>query len=199
MPKNLYDNRSTWSRHPWFWSFFLIILGISLLIGLGYVSFQLYTSYKYAHATLEQPNMSDEHIKEWATKIAQQSYTYNYKNYETELLKLKPYFTPSGWDAFDNALKLSKNLDVVKANKFSLSTTAIPERVRVLENKFDKESKRYEWKLEVPITVLYKGKEHELKQLINLQMTIMRIPKTAANSDGVAINAFIAISEEDAK
>lgn len=192
--KNVYDDRSHWIRYRLFWLPIIALLAIASLIGISYLSYIEYVSYQYKHAATNQPNMPNEQLQQWAAKVALQSYSYSYKDVDIHIAELKPYFTPSGWDAFNKALAESHNIDVIKSNKYTLSPKLITNQIKILSQQFDKELNSYAWKLLIPATITYKNKEQEFQQMVDITMVIMRIAKKPEN-DGIAINTFIVLQK----
>ena len=136
---------------------------------------------------LSQPNQSDSAILAWANSKAIAMFTYNYKNYRGEIQKVSEFFTDSGRTEFMKSLDDSKNLDAVKRNHLVVSAevTAAPVILQkgVLNNV-------YSWRVQMPMTVSYKGPGTNEQQKNIVTMLITRISSVNAPT-GVAINQFV--------
>src|SRR5262245_6955283 len=49
---------------------------------------------------LDEPNLSQAALLQWANIAAVAAYTYNFVNYRQELQAASEFFTPDGWNAF---------------------------------------------------------------------------------------------------
>jgi hypothetical protein len=184
--KNVYDNRSMWAKYKFFW----LLLIILFALGTAYFSYQYYTIYQYTHAPINKPNMPDEVVEQWAIQATEKAYKYNYKNVEIVLPKLKRYFTQPGWNAFEQAVKGSGNLQALNQNKFTVSAQVLADKIQLTDKGYDKELHSYAWQFVLPMIIQYQSKEKTLKQPVEAYITIVRVPKTPENQ-GIAINTFI--------
>lgn len=136
---------------------------------------------------LSQPNQSDKAILAWAKSKAVAIFSYDYKNYRSETQKFSGFFTDSGWDEFQTALKKSHNLDAVIAKKLSVSAVVTAAPVILQKGLL---GNVYSWRVQVPMTVSYKGPSDNEQQNNIVTMLITRTASMNA-STGVAIKQFI--------
>src|SRR5579872_6794221 len=115
----------------------LVCLGLILLVaGLGYWAFYERVNQplpKYFATTydgklislvpLNQANLNDNQLLQWATEAAVASYTFNFVNFRKALQDVRIYFTKMGYQYFLKALKDSNNLDAVQNKKLVVSAT----------------------------------------------------------------------------
>lgn len=142
---------------------------------------------------LDQPNLTDSELLQWANMAAIASYTYNYINWRKQLQALSDNFTPEGWKLFINALNASNNLEAVKAKKLVVSAVATGAAVLVKEGLLDG---RYTWKVQVPILVTYQGGRNQFtQQALVITMVIVRLP-TLTSTRGVAIVQLYATEQQ---
>ncbi len=70
---------------------------------------------------LNQPNLSDKAVIQWASQAVLSVFTYNFMNYRQVFQTNRQYFTATGWQQFLSALSKSRNLDAVTSKKLVLS------------------------------------------------------------------------------
>lgn len=136
---------------------------------------------------LSQPNQSDRAVLAWANLQAVALYTYDFKNYRSEIQKLSGSFTDSGWDQFLSALQKSHNLDAVKAKKLIVSAVAAGAPVILQKSVLNK---AYSWRVQMPMVVTYKSPGEFTQQKVVVTMLISRTSSVNAPI-GVAISQFV--------
>ena len=136
---------------------------------------------------LSQPNQSDSAILAWASPKAVAIFSYDYKNYRGELQKLSKSFTASGWSQFVKALKNSKNLDAVKNKQLTVSAVVTATPVILQKGVLNHV---YSWRVQMPMTVSYKGPGTNEQQKNIVTMVIIRTSSVNAPTE-VAINQFV--------
>lgn len=66
---------------------------------------------------LNQPNLSDQALLQWASNAVISIYSYSFVNYQKVFQDNEQYFTDAGWKAFLNSVKDSNSLSaVIKTN-----------------------------------------------------------------------------------
>lgn len=139
------------------------------------------------NAPMDQANMSDNDLLNWATKAAQIAYTYDFKNYPNQLQGMQDYFTPEGWKAFSAALNQSNNLNVVQNRKLVASASITGKATLVKEGV---KNGAYNWKVQLPMTATYESESRLIKQ--NLMVTML-ISRSKNNPKGVGVTHFVAV------
>lgn len=138
---------------------------------------------------LNQPNLTDQALLQWASQAVTAVYSYNFVNYQQVFQQNKSYFTDKGWEAFLDAIKSSKNLDAVIDQKLIVS--AVLTGAPVVSNRFLFDG-RYTWKVQMPVTVTFQGTSGAPStQSFLITLTIRRI-STLDNVAGVGIASFVA-------
>jgi len=140
---------------------------------------------------VEQPNMSESEVLQWASTAAIASYTYSYSNWRRQLQGLAEYFTPEGWREFIDALTASNNLEAVKAKRLIVSAAPTGAAVLVKQGIF---LDRYTWKVQIPLLVTYQNATQFTQQSLMLTMLVVRIP-TLTSVRGVAVSQLIATEQ----
>ncbi len=137
---------------------------------------------------LDQPNLSQSALLQWANTAAIAAYTYDFVNYRQALQQASEYFTPDGWNSFMAALKNNNNLDAVLAKKLIVSAVATGAPVIVQQALLDE---RYTWKVQMPMLVTYQSASQFSQQSLTVTMLITRI-STLSSARGIGIAQFVA-------
>lgn len=136
---------------------------------------------------LDQPNMSDQEIKQWANLAIMAAYSYNFVNYRTELEAASEFFTGDGWNTFISALKSSNNLQAIINNKFVLSASAT--EAPIIEEK-GVINGLYSWRVTMPIMVTYQSSTLYSQTPLNISILISR-ESTLNAPKGIGIAQFV--------
>lgn len=139
---------------------------------------------------LNQPNLSDRALIQWATNAVLDVYTYNFNNYRQVFQDASKYFTTDGWKQFYTALSSSRNLQAVTEKKLVLS--AVVSSAPIVNREYV-DNGRYTWQLQVPIMVTYQSLSEEFHENLIIVLTIQRL-STLDSVDGVGIISFVAKS-----
>lgn len=117
-------------------------------------------------------NIDSSLILTWAEKASQQSFDYDYLKLDEKLTDLKACYTDAGWKSFMEALEKSGNLKAVKEKKLMVSS--------LVDGKLTiNPIKDNQWKVTVPLQVVYQNDAEKLKQLLTVDLVIGR--KTTGN------------------
>ena len=176
----------------------ILLLVIAMLVGV--VFYQIYNrpESKYFAATadgrimqlfpLSQPMLSPGELLQWAHRAAISAYTYNFVNYRDALQELQNNFTPAGWRYYENALKASRNLEMVVAKKLVVSAVATGTPVIVDQAVVDG---RYSWKIQIPLLVSYQSPNEQTQRPVMAMLIVSRVPNVDMPK-GIAIVSFVA-------
>ena len=106
-------------------------------------------------------------ITTWSEKAVVQSFDFNPATIDDQLAKLKACFTDQGWQSFNDALKKSGNLNAIKSQKLTVSSQTDGELAvsPVKEN---------QWKVVVPVQVVYQNDKEKLTQLLSIDLLVGR-------------------------
>lgn len=145
---------------------------------------------------LNQPNMSDDEVLQWAQKAAMGAFTYNYSNYRQEFQAGSDFFSPWGWTQFLEAIKDSNNLDAVKAKKLVVSAQLISSKSNEIR-KSGVIKGHYAWRVKIPLLVTYQSTEEFSQQRTMVTLLVTRQSNLNSPS-GLGIEQFVvALMEED--
>lgn len=137
---------------------------------------------------LSDAMLSPRDLLQWAHGAAVSAYTYNFVNYRDAMQQLQNQFTPDGWRYYEDALKISRNLEMVIAKKLVVSAVATGTPV-ILDQAVI--GGRYSWKVQIPLLVSYQSPNEQTQKPIIVMMIISRVP-TVDMPKGIAIVSFIA-------
>ena len=103
----------------------------------------------------------------WATKAAIQSFDFNAPNIDTQLGQLKLCYTTQGWQGFMDALTKSGNVDAIKLQHLNVSS-------QVDGNVSVNPVKENQWKIAIPLHVVYQNEKERLTQRLNIELLVGR-------------------------
>jgi hypothetical protein len=119
------------------------------------------------HIPAETSTIQQSVISTWAGKAAVQSFEFNPATIDEELVDLKSCYTDQGWQGFNDALKKSGNIDAIKAQHLSVSSQVDGEvKITVVKDN--------QWKVNVPIQVVYQNDKEKLTQQLGIDLLIGR-------------------------
>lgn len=137
---------------------------------------------------LDQPNIAQAALLQWAATAAVAAYTYNFVNYRQALQATSASFTPDGWSAFMEALDSSNNLNAVIAKKLVVSAVATGAPVILQQGILEG---RYSWRIQMPMLITYQSASQFSRQSILVTLLITRV-STLNSPEGIGISQFIA-------
>ncbi len=143
---------------------------------------------------LNQPVLSPGELLQWAHRAAIDAYSYNFVNYRDAMQQLSNNFTPAGWKYYEDALKASRNLELVIAKKLVVSAVATGTPI-ILDQAIL--NGRYSWKVQIPLLVSYQSPNEQTQNPVIVMMIISRVPNLDMPK-GIAIVSFV-VSEGGVK
>jgi len=117
-------------------------------------------------------NISKELVLTWAKNAAKQSFNFDHKQITQQITNLQKCYTEQGWKGYSDALEKSGNLTAIKNQNLNVSSTVSgqPTLKDVQEN---------QWKVSIPMQVVYQNDKEKLTQELNVDLLIGR--KTDGN------------------
>lgn len=140
---------------------------------------------------LNEPNLSDRALIQWATNAVLAVYTYNFNNYRQVFQDSRQYFTDDGWQQFITALSQSRNLQAVQDKKLVLS--AVVSSAPIVNREYVAGNGKYTWEIQLPVMVTYQSLSEEFHENLVIVLRVQRV-STLDSSDGVGIISFVARS-----
>ncbi len=103
----------------------------------------------------------------WSEKAATQAFDFDPATLDTQMQKLKTCFTDQGWTGFSSALEKSGNLEAIKTQKLTVSSQ-LDGQPQVTE------AKENQWKITLPLQVVYQNDKEKVTQLLTVNLTVGR-------------------------
>ncbi len=175
---------------------FIAIMGIAILIS-GVVLFQVFhkplprftavstDGQRLALNAYDEPNLLSTTILTWASKAAVAAYTFDFVNYNNQMQLARPYFTPSGWDAYQSAVESV----IQRITQNQLFVNGVVSGAPVISNQGDLPGSGYSWRVQIPFLVTYQSAESTKSRTYMVTLMIVRVP-TTVNPDAIGIDKF---------
>lgn len=125
-------------------------------------------------------------IETWAKHAAIKLFTFNNAELTKQLDALKLCFTDQGWQGFNAAFQKSGNLDAIKSRQLTVSAT-LKGDLSIQVNKDN------QWKVSVPMDVVYQNKDNKIDQSLTVSLLITR-----KSTGGLGILQVIAVPQQKA-
>lgn len=114
-----------------------------------------------------ETTVSRDLVLKWAEKAAIQSFNFDYNAITGQLVALKGCYTDQGWQSFNEALEKSGNLDTIK-NQMLTVTSTLNGTTQITEVKDN------QWKVNVPIQVNYENRKEKVAQQLIINLIVGR-------------------------
>lgn len=119
------------------------------------------------HIPAETTTIEQSVISTWAKKAAVQSFDFNPATVDEELGALKSCYTDQGWQGFNDALVKSGNINAIKSQHLTVSSQVDGEvKINAIKDN--------QWKVNVPVEVVYQNDKEKLTQLLTIDLLIGR-------------------------
>lgn len=138
---------------------------------------------------LNEPNLSTPALTSWAAQSATEVMTFGFHDYRRRLQESSRNFTRAGWDGFTKALQKARIIELVEQQQQVV--TAAPDSAPVVISE-GLVLGRYQWMIEVPLTVNYQSTGGSRTDRLLVRMLIVRVPRLESPS-GVGIEQWIAM------
>jgi intracellular multiplication protein IcmL len=103
---------------------------------------------------LTQPNMSTDDVRAWVVEAVEAAYSYDYKNYRSQLQNAQRYFIDYGWRSYMKGLQASNNLLALSSRKQVVVAKVLPTPKLIAEGPLGK-AQTYAWKFQMEMLVTY--------------------------------------------
>lgn len=118
---------------------------------------------------LQVKKVEQSTVLAWAQNAVTQAFSFDPATLDVQMQKLQACFTEQGWTGFSTALQKSGNIEAIKAQK--LIVTSSVNGLVLMNNVQDNQ-----WKLTVPIIVVYQNEKEKVNQLLSVDLTVTRKP-----------------------
>lgn len=106
-------------------------------------------------------------VLNWSEKATLQSFDFSSPDIDHQMQRLQPCFTDQGWIGFNEALQKSGNIEAIKSQKLTVNSQ-IDGQTQVTEIKDN------QWKIHLPVQVVYQNEQEKVIQLLNIDLTVGR-------------------------
>ncbi len=119
------------------------------------------------HIPAQQTAIDTALITTWAEKAALQSFSFTPATIQSQLDALKPCYTDTGWKGFNDALQKSGNIDSIKTQQLNVSSQSNGQAsINTVKDG--------QWKVTLPIQVLYQNDKEKVTQQLVVGVLIGR-------------------------
>lgn len=112
-------------------------------------------------------NIEQSLVLAWSEKAVIQVFNFDPIDLDTQMQELKNCFTDQGWIGFSSALEKSGNLEAIKTQKLTVSSH-LDGQAEVTE------IKNNQWKITLPLQVIYQNDKEKVAQLLRVNLTVGR-------------------------
>lgn len=186
------------NRYQFLLRFLYIVIFVNLVLTVIFVylfthiplpqTFSTYQTKVAAEEPFDLPIVSKQALLDWATQAAIATYNFDYVNYPKALANAESYFTPDGWQLFQN--DFSKVVDEVVSKKLRVNAVAAGPPMILDEGPL---LGRYSWKIRIPLLVTFESASEVRPQGLTVIMVVMRVP-TTLTTKGIAIAQFYTVN-----
>ncbi|MCH9644787.1 MAG: type IVB secretion system apparatus protein IcmL/DotI [Gammaproteobacteria bacterium] len=172
------------------------MLAVALALILGYMSVTREQPSYYASTTtgeviplhsLSEPVITQQHMLMWSSLAVRAAYNLDFANYKQQLDSAEQYFTPAGFDKFQQALKDDDVLSTLIDQKLDMSAvvtdTPVVLNTAILNG-------RYTWRVQMPVLVTFTSASETRKLHMTVTMNVQRVPSLSAPS-GIQVSDFL--------
>lgn len=136
-----------------------------------------------------QPVMTPSTLLTWANNAAVAANTFGFATYQQDLQRASTYFTPDGWQSFEDALKSARTLDTIQAKQL-VSTAVATGSPTIIDQGII--NGRYAWKVQMQLLVTYEGAGDQKIQVPQVVTMVITRVSRLNSSQGVAIAQYYA-------
>ncbi|WP_133131052.1 DotI/IcmL family type IV secretion protein [Legionella yabuuchiae] len=115
----------------------------------------------------EKTDISDSLIKSWAEFATVKAFELDAPTLDQQMAVLEKCFTKQGWAGFQTALEKSGNLQAIRSQNLIVSSQVDGKTVV-------NPAKENQWKVTIPLEVVYQNQQQRLTQLLSVDVLIGR-------------------------
>ena len=133
-----------------------------------------------------EPNLLPSTLITWASKAAVAAYTFDFVNYNKEIVATRPFFTETGWKDYQSSIE--GLIQTITQNQlFVNGVVAAPP---VISNQGELPGRGYTWRIQIPFLVSYQSAGQISRAKYTVVITLVRVP-TSENPAGIGIDQFV--------
>lgn len=133
-----------------------------------------------------EPNLLPSTIIRFASKAAVGAYTFRFNSAMEQISQVRPFFTKTGWDAFQ--LSAQSLVKYVVENRLMVSGVVVG--TPVISNQGELPGLGYVWRIQIPFLVSFQTENRVSKRRYMISISIVRVP-TSINPQGIGIEQFV--------
>ena len=99
--------------------------------------------------------------------------SYSFVNYRKELQDASQYFTPEGWQQYQQSLRDARNLETVIAKKMVVTAAATGAPQITDQGTLNG---RYAWKVKIPMLLTYENQDERIQQPVTVNVLVSASP-----------------------
>lgn len=130
-------------------------------------------------------HVDTELVRKWSEKAAQQSFDFDPATLDQQMQALKSCYTEQGWNSFYDALQKSGNIKAIQSQRLMVSS--LVDGPITIDS-----SKDNQWKISMPLQVVYQNENEKLTQNLTVDLLVGRKP-----SGDLGIMQIIASPRQD--
>jgi hypothetical protein len=115
----------------------------------------------------EKTDIDTSIVQSWAKYATVKSFDMDAASLDQQMNSLKECFTKQGWEGYQNALEKSGNLNAIKTQKLTVSSQ-VDGDVQI------NPAKTNQWKVTLPVEVVYQNDKQKLTQLLSVDVLVGR-------------------------
>lgn len=136
--------------------------------------------------SLSEPVVTKSYLVQWASLAAQNSYNLNFNDYKDQIQAESQYFTPDGFNKYQQALKDSGLLSQVIDNKLVMNAIVSGDVVIIKEFM---SGGRHNWVVQLPMLVTFQSASQTKRMHVMVTMRVQRVAALDAEN-GIQISDY---------
>lgn len=134
---------------------------------------------------LNKPTITSVAVQRFAVTTITESFSLNFRQWRTQLSRVEPSFTSSGYKSFLEQLERTGWIKTIEDSYFTASATEISRPVLVSEGVGP--NGVYGYVVEVPMTLTLENQNERRRQEIRARIVVVRVP-TSEKVEGIAVD-----------
>jgi intracellular multiplication protein IcmL len=137
-------------------------------------------------SSLSEPVVTDAYLRKWVATIAGGIFTVSFNSWQTQIKRYQDNFTPLAWQSLMNSYTNGGFADTLTNNQL-ISSAVVNGTPRILDRSII--NGEFTWFVSVPILVNYTSASAQTQQMVNLSITVSRVPVLSV-PQGIQISHF---------
>lgn len=138
---------------------------------------------------LNKAGISNASLLNWYSEAIMNAYSFNYKNKNTKISKLKSYFTENGFNKFKTTIDEDVMFSGIEENKL-ISSMRVLEAPEILQDGIVKGV--YTWNIKLPVIVFLQNEASRRSLRLDIETIVIRVPEITSPM-GILIDDFTII------